>query len=278
MRTNTRVVLPLIVVLAACAHALAGGLTPPGAPGSTMKTLDEVEARIPVGPLTTPGSAVAVYRITQPGSYYLTGDVGGGAGLSGIEIDSNNVTLDLNGYTIQGTGSTSLHGVFVQNYRVSVSIRNGVITNWGRNGVYALTDGSEIHDLRVRDCGWWAIDVEDSYNPRIERCRIIGGGYAESTLGGGIRAEGIAAIAECNVFGVAGMGIQASSGTVRDCTVAFVTPDFIQAGIGIFGALVESCLVRDCSSVGISANNLARGCVSVNNGAAYSGPNIVDSY
>jgi hypothetical protein len=243
-----------------------------------MKTLDEVEARIPVGPVTTPGTAVTVYRITQPGSYYLTGDVAGEAGKSGIEIDANQVTLDLNGYAVQGSGSASLHGVFVQNYRVGVSIRNGVVANWGRNGVYALTDGSEIRDLRVRDCGWWAIDVDDSYNPCVRHCRIIGGGYVEATLGGGIRATDIADIADCSVYGVAGMGIQASAGAVRDCTVAYVSPDGLQPGIGVFGNLVESCYISNCTSTGVSANTLARGCVSINNGLAYTAANLVDSF
>jgi hypothetical protein len=37
-----------------------------------MKTLDEVEPRIPIGPDTTPGDSDSTYKITEPGSYYLT--------------------------------------------------------------------------------------------------------------------------------------------------------------------------------------------------------------
>ena len=48
----------------------------------------------------TPGTATAVFKITQPGSYYLTGNIGA-LSKSGIEIAANNVTLDLMGFNIQ---------------------------------------------------------------------------------------------------------------------------------------------------------------------------------
>lgn len=261
-----------------CAPAVAGNLTPPGAPGSTMKTLDEVEARIPVGPLTTPGDADSVYRISQPGSYYLTGDVVGGAGLSGIEIDADEVTLDLNGYTVRGTGAGSLHGVHVQNIRLNVSVRNGVIADWGLNGVAARADGSEFSDLRVRDSGRWGIDVDDGYTPSIRRCIILRAGLTAATPGGGIRALGSANIIECTVFDVRGAGIEAADSAIRDCVVRSVSADGAQLGVGIVGRLVDSCFVNSAASTGIVANTLARGCVSRSTPTPYSGPNIVESF
>jgi hypothetical protein len=43
---------------------------------STYKTLSEIEPRIALNQANTPGSASKLFRITQPGSYYLTGNAG----------------------------------------------------------------------------------------------------------------------------------------------------------------------------------------------------------
>src|SRR5688572_3995985 len=100
--------------LAAAAAALvvsAGPLNPPPGPvGSTYKTLTEVEPRTPVSSVNTPGDPDSLFRITQPGSYYLTANLAGVAGKHGIEIDADDVTLDLCGFELKGVAG-SLDGV-----------------------------------------------------------------------------------------------------------------------------------------------------------------------
>ena len=71
-----------------------GSLTPPGVPGPTMLTLNQMEPRTPI--------SSAPYTISQPGSYYLTANLTVASG-DAIDINANGVTLDLNGFTISST-------------------------------------------------------------------------------------------------------------------------------------------------------------------------------
>ena len=66
--TNAGLIGALALLLSTLAFQLStfaqGGLTPPGAPGPTMKTLQQIEPRTPISSIT--------FVISQPGSYYLT--------------------------------------------------------------------------------------------------------------------------------------------------------------------------------------------------------------
>src|SRR5437762_13979859 len=87
--------------------ASAGNLNPPAGPVTpTMKTLTEVEPRIAINATNTPGDSDSLFKITQPGSYYLTGNITGVAGKHGIEIAASGVTLDLNGFDLLGAPSS----------------------------------------------------------------------------------------------------------------------------------------------------------------------------
>src|SRR5262245_46218450 len=73
-KDSLRWFLTILAVLPFAALVLAprrlraqGALTPPGAPAPTMKTLDQLEPRIPINATNTPGDATSVYKITVPG-------------------------------------------------------------------------------------------------------------------------------------------------------------------------------------------------------------------
>ncbi len=146
-------------VLSAAALALAGAalvagpLTPPGGPvASTYKTLNEIEPRIPVGPTTTPGDADSVYRISQPGSYYLTGDVVGQSGKDGIEIAAENITLDLNGFTLRGVPGSKAGIDANETPSPYCTIKNGHVQGWGQDGLLGNLVGAwVITDVKFRN-------------------------------------------------------------------------------------------------------------------------------
>ncbi|MBP7825524.1 MAG: right-handed parallel beta-helix repeat-containing protein [Verrucomicrobia bacterium] len=113
-----------------------GTLTPPGAPAPTMKTLDQIEARTPVDATHTPGDGFSLFVIRTPGAYYLASNIVGVANQRGIEIRANNVTLDLNGFSLLGV-SNAASGILVVNTCTNVTIHNGMISGWG-NGYHAI--------------------------------------------------------------------------------------------------------------------------------------------
>lgn len=123
------------VVFFSATCAFAGPITPPPGPVSgTHKTLTEVEPRVAIDATNTPGDGDSVFRISQPGSYYLAGNITGVIGKHGIEIAANGVTIDLNGFSVIGvTGSRS--GVFASAAVGNVSISDGTITGWGESGI-----------------------------------------------------------------------------------------------------------------------------------------------
>src|SRR5690242_16063675 len=98
-------IIKTILMLAMCVVSSAfgqGALTPPGVPAPMMKSLDQIEPRTPVDATHTPGNSFEGFIISQPGSYYLTTNILGSSGKDGIEIATNNVSLDLNGFALLG--------------------------------------------------------------------------------------------------------------------------------------------------------------------------------
>jgi len=157
--------------LGAVAHA--GPLDPPPGPiAPTGRTLDELHARIartdagiaePRIPIQSlPGSDTAVHVITEPGSYYLTENLQGESGKSGIEIRARDVTIDLAGFHVRGVpGAFSgivFDGIPFKGTATNIRIANGVVTGWS-SGVFVAYSISqldapvnEIRDLVVTEC------------------------------------------------------------------------------------------------------------------------------
>ena len=145
----------------------------------------------------TPISSVP-FTITSSGSYYLTGNLtqpllGGGGG--GIDINADNVTIDLMGFTIFGASTNPLTGVTsnVDDHgiqfsgRSGVTIKNGVISGFGRAGIYSGFTGAQGNSVEdIKALGNGALSSTASYSgiilvstsSRIERCSAVNnGGY-----------------------------------------------------------------------------------------------------
>jgi hypothetical protein len=141
----------LTILLAAAGLAstsLAGPLDPPAGPvGSTMKTLVEVEPRTAITAANTPGNAIAMFVISQPGSYYLTGNISADAGKACILVATTHATIDLNGFAL----GTLADGIVIAT-DCTFTIKNGVITGGAGSGIKSLTDQATgtIEDVTVQ--------------------------------------------------------------------------------------------------------------------------------
>ncbi|MFO0835568.1 MAG: right-handed parallel beta-helix repeat-containing protein [Phycisphaerales bacterium] len=219
--------------------AVAGPLNPPGgAVSSTYKTLTEVEPRIAINSTNTPGDATSSYKITQPGSYYFTGDLAGAASKNGILIAASDVSIDLNGFTLRGV-SGSTNAIAMDTARSNIAVRNGSITNWGFSAVNVYNgsgSGYVIEDVRAVSCG--GQNFLFGRNARVSRCIV------ESAGSYGIYAVGGKCVIEsCVVRGAGFYGIVViDNSIVRDCSASAVT------GTGILAS--GTCVVSDCTAVG----------------------------
>lgn len=175
-------ILPLLMACWAvlcCAAANAGELTPPPGPiAPTMKTLDQVEARIPISSLPL--------EITTPGSYYFTSNLTMSSDAAyGLKISAENVAVDLNGYALIGAG-------------LGVGFNPGITTT-------GTADGFSIQNGTIRSCSGSAIALFSANRIRVERVRVTGNG------GSGIQAGEAAFVSECTID-LNGSGFAASVG------------------------------------------------------------------
>ena len=223
-----------------------GSLTPTGAPAPTMKTLDQIEPRTPI-------SSVPV-TITQSGSYYLTTNLSAGAGFGGITIafGANNVTVDLNGFTLSGSATNSAAGIFVLSGRVR--IRNGMITGWGAEGIDAVSaSGYVFEDLLVAGNGRGASaasGMRAGNDTQIIRCTVVSNSAVGILVGAHSKIESCIATANGD------NGIQAGN----QCVLERCTSDYNT--LSGFEVAQDSVLTRCAAAyngfIGINANNNCR--------------------
>lgn len=233
---KTRSIFGLLqIALFACALNLfgQGSLTPPSAPAPSMKTLDQIESRTPISSLP--------YTITESGSYYVTTNLYGVAGTNGITVEANDVTIDLNGYALLGSVSSSSNGIYCSGGAQRMHIYNGSVSGWGEAGIHA---GRYCHIEQIRSTDN-KIGIKTDHNSIIRDCSAIG--CKESGIEGAYQTL----ITGCNSRYNGGVGIIGGHGsTIMRCTAKQ------NDSVGIYGfyqCAIANCVSRQNNGNGILA-------------------------
>lgn len=217
-------------------RASAGPLGPPAGPiASTGKTLTEVEPRTLINATNTPGDGNSMFRISQPGSYYLDGNVTGVSGRSGIKIAADGVTIDLMGFALIGVAG-SRDGVTTQGSRRGIVIRNGQVRDWGIAGVRLTTEGTGATSIveGVTASFNTAAGIETTARAVVRCCA------AHSNGGPGILGDSMATLVDCISHNNASHGIAVGFGSVVSrCSAS-------GNSTGVFAA--NGSIVTECSA------------------------------
>jgi hypothetical protein len=123
-----------------------------------------VDGQILINQSTVMAAGGFPYKITQSGSYKLSGNLVVPANTNGIEINAGNVMLDLNGFTIRGpvvcdpsrtavtcSGGTSGTGV-LGSYQ-GMTVKNGFITGMGTAGIILGSSANLVEEIAATQNG-----------------------------------------------------------------------------------------------------------------------------
>ncbi len=258
-----------------------GTLNPPGPPTPTMKTLQQVEPRVPLNNANTPGDTNYEFIISQPGSYYLQGNLSV-TKANGIRIAAEGVTLDLNGFELRRTASAGGNAIEITDTAHRCVVKNGSIngsTATFGNGIQALivgvpARGGSFLNLTVTGCSstglkggnaWRIADCvsydNGSFGISSGDASVIRDSIARDNGGSGFDVGAASSVSHCIATGNDGNGFQTgNSTTLTNCTAR---DSDIHGLITGQGSVIVNCTAEfnDIHGISASSGNRVTNCV-----------------
>jgi hypothetical protein len=147
------------------------------------------------------------YTIKSSGLYYLVEDLTSTE--NGITVNADNVTIDLNGFSLIGPGKSSGtgNGIYIIG-KIGVEVKNGTIREFGLNGISEDNNNGTSHCfLNLRLIGNGNSGIEANGNGHLVKdCTASSNGSDGIYVGGGSTVSG------STCYSNGGSGIYANSG------------------------------------------------------------------
>ena len=227
----------------------AGNLNPTSSPASTMKTLEQIEPAVHFSKDDLP------LTIKEPGVYYLTENIlyqdsGTGSGNAVISIESDGVTVDLKGYTLEGdSAGKSTAGIYSDNFN-DITVKNGKVLGFTAYSV--RIEGESARNNRIENITAKTASyplVAGRYS-RVTDCYVYNGSQTC------IKTMEHSVISNCiisNSLNDSVNGITTGkSSIVQNCSIGFETGHAIYVDSG---SRVTNCTTDHCNSYGVYATS-----------------------
>jgi hypothetical protein len=194
------------------------------APLAEASMIKITQAKAENGAVTTGDTPGFPVTISQPGSYALDGNLTVPINSDGIIITAPNVSFDLAGFGIQGSGGNLGHGLLATDNLSNITVTNGFITTMGQDGVHIT-----------------------SHNARVEGVTVYANGRRGLLLGDGASVTGN----NSSNNGEAGISVKVNS-VVTDNTVSHNVTDGILA---FGGTIARNTVAENTRGIVILGNN-----------------------
>lgn len=165
------------------------------------------------------------FTVEECGSYFLTGCLTGSPGAHGITIDADDVTIDLNGFSLIGVPG-SLNAIQMVNPRKNFELLDGLISDWDGTGISIAGPNAFVGGVGIRSVDGDAI-------------RVLPGGKDYLFLEPAV------------VFTLGAIQLEAR-GTIRNPTITGGSGDGIEFKAGSSGSLIFGGALYDNLGNGIS--------------------------
>jgi len=217
-----------------------------------MRTLEQIEPRIPIATLP--------WTVSAAGSYYVVTNLVGDPLLpDGIIVQASDVTIDLKGFTLQG-GAGGGSGINASGGVKNLKVHNGIIRNWMGDGIKANNaDSGQLTDLRSSNNGGVGINIGMGWT--VAACQCY------SNANAGLNTTAYCTVKDCTAGWNGGAGIFVGGYSVLEGCATMTNWVGIATGPG--------CTVAKCTAANNSwfGFNPAGSCVFDGCAASFNGTN-----